>query len=1200
MTVFMAQIAAAQTTDVIRGRVTDPDNKPIEGVAVRATSYLGQITKNATTDKNGRYTIIFINGEGDYWLNFIKLGFAPRRFEVKKIGDEEVLLGDARMSSAIVPLDAVNVVGQRDRALPNRNSKDPDVGGGDRALTNGGVSPDAEGNLAAMAAAVAGFQLIPGLDGAPDMYSVLGLSGDQNNVTFNGLGSGISALPPDVFATTSINPYPFDVSKGGFSGAQISIQTIPGSNFSRRFFTNANIAPPLEWADQTAAAQGQKYTNVRVGGNGAGPIVLDEVFYNGAYNFSRRLADAQSLLTAGPVGLTAAGVAHDSVARLLSFLNQRGIPSRAAAAPGTQTQDSFQGLLNVDVAPSASGTGNSFTFGVAGNYQQSKPVDRGGLLLATPSHGNETTFWGANASVTHMNYFGFGILSKTTLGFGAQANASDPYQEIPEGLVRVASTLPSGGSVVRSLAFGGNTTETSTSSRAVQLSNQLTWYSLDNTHTLRVMSTVAHDAFDSDVGQRLAGSFLFNSLAELEAGTPASFSRTLSATKQSGRQLVGAVSLGDYWRPTPTLQVQYGLRVDANRFLTHPSLNPWVQSTFALRNDGVPSRAYLSPRIGLQWAYGKASQISYAPGAARPPQAVVHAGIGIFQNMAPSQFIASALGATGLPSSTRSISCVGAAAPTPNWNSFLTDAASIPSVCADGTAGTIFSSAAPTVTLFDAGFRQPRSLRAAADWSGPVLDNRFVLGVQGIVSSGLDQQGFIDVNTRRTASFALSHEGGRPVYADAGTIVPATGSIAAGAGRVSRDFQRMLLQRSDLATRARQVSINLKPVTAKPRLKWDLTYTLLDVREQFFGFSSTSGDPFAKAWGSSLITPRHGVQFRWIDYPIFDVVYLTTNLFINSGQRFTPMIAGDVNGDGAINDRAFVSSSDPAIAALLRDGAPAARACLQQALNQLASRGSCVGPWTIQNALQIRFNPRKIGLPKRANLSLTVMNPLGLADLALHGESDTRGWGQRIPPDQNLLYVRGFDPATRQFKYDVNQRFGSTRPSESMTHALPFVSFGVTIDLGVPRERQLLTQRLDAGRRRTGLRANSETMKNFGTAAIPNPMAMILTQQAELRLTRSQADSLATISRRFSVFADSVWTPVANELAALPDDYRTGDAYSRYVSARERTIDYLLTLVPGVKGILTASQERRLPLQISNFLDRRVLEFLRSSTMGDR
>ena len=251
------------------------------------------------------------------------------------------------------------------------------------------------------------------------------------------------------------------------------------------------------------------------------------------------------------------------------------------------------------------------------------------------------------------------------------------------------------------------------------------------------------------------------------------------------------------------------------------------------------------------------------------------------------------------------------------------------------------------------------------------------------------------------------------------------------------------------------------------------------------------------------------------------------------------------------------------------------------------------------NALQVKFNPRKIGLPKRTTVILTVSNPAGLVDLAVHGAADAHGWGQTIPPDENLLFVRGFDPAAREFRYEVNQRFGSTRPRESMTHALPFISLGVGIDLGVPRERQLLTQRLDAGRKRPGDRANAESMKNLGTSSIPNPMAMILTQQADLRLTRAQADSLATLSYKFSVFADSVWTPIAERLASLPAGYAHSEAYRRYVSARERTVDYLLTLIPLANGVLTTSQRRRLPLQISNYLDRRVLEFLRSSTLGD-
>src|ERR1043166_542313 len=164
----------AQQTDIIRGRVTGPDSLPAQGVEVRATSYAGNITKTASTDRSGRFTIIFINGEGDYWLDFRKLGLAPKRFEVKKIGDEEVLIANVRMTSTIIALDAVNVTAERARALPGRTSN-PDVSGGDRPLTNNMLPPDQAGNLAAMAAAVAGLQLLPGFDGGAGLLSVPGL-----------------------------------------------------------------------------------------------------------------------------------------------------------------------------------------------------------------------------------------------------------------------------------------------------------------------------------------------------------------------------------------------------------------------------------------------------------------------------------------------------------------------------------------------------------------------------------------------------------------------------------------------------------------------------------------------------------------------------------------------------------------------------------------------------------------------------------------------------------------------------------------------------------------------------------------------------------------------------------------------------------------------------------------------------------------
>jgi hypothetical protein len=1202
--VGVAPVLGAQT-DVIRGQITSVDGKPLAGARVKVSSYQGDVEKSATTDNNGRFTVVFINGEGDYWIDLTKIGFAPKRIEVRKVGEEAVMLANVRMSDVGATLGTMEVTGERTRALPTRNGTDLDVGGGDRALTATNVDPDQAGNLAAMAAAQAGFQIIPGLDGAADAFSALGLSGDQNNTTFDGLGSGVTALPPDILVTTSLRPYTFDVSLGGFSGAQTAIQTIPGTNISRRLVTTAGILPPLEWGNQNALAQGAKYTNVRLGGNAAGPIVPNQAFYNLAYNFQRNSSDLQTLLNTSPVGLTAAGVSPDSAQRFVNLLRGQGIPVDRAGLSGVRSRDAAQLSGNLDLIPSASGTGSSFTIGGAGNYQRSKPVGRGTLLLTTPAHAGETSFWGANATVVHSIYLWSAVLSKTTLGFAASGNSTSPYESIPEGTVRVNSLLTDGSASVKPLLFGGGSTESSLSNQSLQLSNQLSWYTTDNRHALKFMSSVTRDAFRNNVAPNLLGAFSYNSLADLQAESPASFVRTLSATTRAGSQLAGSASLGDSWRPTTGLQVQYGVRADANRFLSTPAFNQDILNTFGVSNRTVPNRVYFSPRIGTQWYYGDSPEVQYAPGSARPPRAVIHAGVGVFQNMVQSQLIGTAVSSTGLPDATQSISCVGAATPIPDWDAFLSNPNAIPTQCADGSAGSVFATASPNVMLFDPRFHQQRSVRGAADWSGPVLDNRFALGLQTIVSSGLDQQDQIDVNLNPTARFTLAAEGNRPVFVDPSAIVPTTGSVAIAGSRASSAYQHVWMEQSALKLDSKQLSINITPVTANAMLHWQATYTFLDARQTFNGFTSTAGNPFDVEWAPSLQAGRHQVTLQWSNFPIRDIVYLSTFVRLTSGQRYTPMIAGDVNGDGLLNDRAFIvgpgEASNPAgaaaMTALLANATPSARRCLRQQTNTLASYGSCQAPWTANGALAIRFNPQKIGLPKRTTVSLVVQNTLALADVVLHGGNGLRGWGENLPPDQSLLFVRGFDPLTRQFMYDVNQRFGSTRPQQSAGYALPYVSLNVSVDVGVPRERQGLSQRLDLGRGVEGTKLAAAALAAFGKTTIPNPMGFILQQSDSLHLTRLQADSLATLSRSFTTFADTVWAPVGRYLAALPNDYSSGEAYGRYVTARERTVDYLLTLVPHVKRLLTPAQRRKLPPQVANFLDERVLRFLRSSTM---
>src|SRR6266699_2238606 len=89
---FMPRLARSQQTDVIRGQVTGPDSTAIEGVNVTVTSISGNVSRTAKSDSRGRFTVTFPGGDGDYMLQFASLGYAAKRFEVKRSADEDVLI----------------------------------------------------------------------------------------------------------------------------------------------------------------------------------------------------------------------------------------------------------------------------------------------------------------------------------------------------------------------------------------------------------------------------------------------------------------------------------------------------------------------------------------------------------------------------------------------------------------------------------------------------------------------------------------------------------------------------------------------------------------------------------------------------------------------------------------------------------------------------------------------------------------------------------------------------------------------------------------------------------------------------------------------------------------------------------------------------------------------------------------------------
>ena len=1198
-------VAAAQGVDVIRGQVTGPDGVPIENANVTATSVSGGVNRFARTDAGGRFTITFPGGEGDYFMGFTAIGFSPRRFEVKRTADQEILVADARMQRAAAMLDTVRVAADRNR-VGRGDGKQPDISGTEQTATNAAVAANQQGDLNAIAATIPGVTSVTGADGDPAGFSVLGLSADQNSTTLNGNPFSSSSIPRDANVSTSVVTTPYDVSRGGFSGAQFNIRTGPGSNFIRRSNSLNLDSPSLQWTDPTARALGQQYTNVSLGGALAGPIVMDKAFYNVAYQLGRRSNDLYSLLNTNPVGLQSAGISADSVARLIDLLQQAQVPTLVnGASPSSRLNDNGSLFGSMDFTPPSSSTGQ--TFNVAFNGFWSRQTPAGPLTSEFPAHSGDRTSWNGGVNGTHTAYVKT-LLSETNIGVSGNQQYGSPYSNLPNANVLVNSSFADGTSSVTQASFGGNPfLGTSGRNLGVNAGNQLSWFSKNNKHRIKFTSEVRQDAYQRDQTTNALGTFYFNSLADLAANRPTSFMRALSPRVQSASQASGAISLGDSYKRSPDLQIQYGVRVDANRFSTSPLFNPDIQTAFGRRNDETPNRVYASPRIGFSWTYGAATQIAAFDGAARAPRAVVRGGIGVFQNMPQSSLVGGAIDNTGLPGAIQQLTCVGSAAPTPDWNAYVRDRATIPTTCADGTTGGVFANSAPNVTMFAKDFAAPRSVRGNLQWNGPILGNRFSATVEGTYSHNVNQSSFVDLNFSGVPRFMLAGEDLRPVYVLPASIVPATGAIASRDARVSDVFNRVSEQRSDLVGESRQLRLGLNPTNFSSNFTWNASYVYANNREQVRGFSSTTGNPLSVEWSRANFDSRHQITYN-LGYNFFDAVRVNWFGRFSSGSTFTPLIQGDVNGDGYNNDRAFIfeptSAADPAVASairtLLESGSASARDCLASQLGRLATRNSCQGPWTSSANLNISFNPTKIRLPQRATLSFSVNNPLGAADLLLHGQGNLRGWGQFAFPDQTLLYVRGFDPLAKSYKYEVNPRFGSTNPQFSQFRQPVTLTMSLRVDVGPSRERQTLTQQLDRGRTRDGQKMSEQMIKGmYGSGGVLNPMSQLLRQSDTLELSGMQADSLASMNRAYTVRLDSIWSGVARELAALPTNYDQNDAYSRYKRAREASVDMLIALAPTINGLLTPDQKRKLPALVASHLDRRYLAGIRSGTAGN-
>jgi hypothetical protein len=1189
---------AQQTPDVIRGRVVDDSSRAV-AATVMITRGPDRLTQQTTTDSTGRYQIRFEQGTGDYLIYVTAQGFKPVRRRVTRETTEREFVADFSLSRDVAMLDAMKVVA--DKAVRATNNVSPtslEPGSSEKWQdgVNGAIPPSSAGDLNAIAGLMSNITMT---GSGP---SILGSGAESNLTTLNGMGLSAGAIPRAANTQTRVTGATFDPTRGGFAGANIDVRLGPGSRFYQRRNGFLTLDPQaLQFTDEIGRSLGARSGGVRASLGADGEMIRQAATYNVAIDAGRSTSDPATLLDADADALLRAGVAPDSVARLVAVAGPLGLTVGNRAVPSSRVHDAVSFLSRFD---DTRDTLRTRALTAYAGYTRDGALNFG--PLAAPSASGERKEQTIGGQLTFGDYVGEGrrVLTESRFAASAVHTQTSPYRELPGVNVLVRSSALDASSDITGITLGGAPyLSTDDTKWTAEGANETTWMAGGRRHRFKTQLWARADGTRSDGVPNQLGNFTYNSIADLAAGKPASFTRTLSQPEREGSVWNSAAAIAHQWSPTRFFSMLYGARVEADGFMGAPASNPALEQALGVQTGAAPLKVHISPRIGFSYTYNRDKENGNGTNQTpvgryyRTTSGVIRGGIGDFRDLLHPNILADASASTGLPGGTSVLSCVGAAVPTADWEKYASDPTSIPTQCVAGSG--VLAESAPSVTLIGKDYDVPHSWRASLDWNTSWKSWLLRAGVLG--SYDLSQPGIVDGNFSGVQRSSLASEGNRPVYVTSASIDPSTGAVSASESRRSDQYGRVSIRSSDLRGYGGQLNLGLAPDVFKFRggasFYGSLNYTLQATKREFRGFDGASfGDPREKEWSVGQNDARHAIVFSSGFYTN-KIGAVTMFARAQSGLPFTPIVQGDINGDGRSGDRAFIP--DPAhetdvnvaaqIRSLLANGSGTAQGCLNQYLGKVADRNGCRGPWT--QSFNVQWRPV---MPQRwdgrVTPSIYFQNVLAGVDQLVHGADNLRGWGSPSYVDPVLLVPRGFDASANRFRYDVNPRFADTRPNRNLA-LNPFrIVIDFSLQLSTNYDLQQLRRAVEPIRVDSGWqRRSADSLAAFYLSNTSSVFKALLLESDSLFLSASQIRDLRRADSVFSARVRGVYIPLGQFLsrgqggagkAELDSVQTTSKAYWKIFWEQPEIADSLVTpsqkeLFPLLKNMAATPMESR-------------------------
>jgi hypothetical protein len=1025
--VLVHRAVVGQATDAtIQGLVADTTGRPLDLTVIDLLHQPTGRHLTVTTDRTGRFAFWQIPIGGPYLLRARRIGYRPAEERVANllVGDHRWI--DVRLTPSPVALQPL-VVSEETAARADR-------AGGSTVIEPRQIRslPTANYNYSDLASLspLAGPQLsLGGQKWTQTEYRLDGVR-STNVLRAGEYNAGPFGPPLEAIREFEVNTNVYDVTEGRQGGGEVAAVTKTGTNtWESTAFTSyrsQSLGAAADYQGRTRDAR--PFTTVFWGGSIGGPIVRDRLHLFAALERQ----DGSSPLLVGlldtPAAEVAAGIARDSLARIVSILSSKyGTSSpndQLGRLPRSPTATSLFGRLDWSLSPTEQLTARHL-FSRWDN-PLSGGVDQPIALREARSDFSSTEH---QAFASLRSTFSARSQNELRLGISSSERKLVPVsQGVPRGFVQVRSTLPDGTTGNTTIQFGGNRLAPDLSREwQVQLSDR--WYRQLGAVDLTVGTDNAMSGLNTTIAESQTGLFTFPSIAALDNELPTRFQRTVPLTGAAPASALTVLDVSAFaqaaWRPSAKLAVKAGFRWDGTGSLSRPAANPLVLSALGKRTDVLAGDWFtLSPRAEIVWD----------PNA--DGSRIVRLGAGLFAANLPAYEYHNELLNTGL--TLADIDLRGSAVPAPDFPEYRSNPSTVPGVPAG-------LGVAPFVNLVGDDFKSPTTWKTSLSYRHR-LSSAFTATVSGMASWTRNQYYFVDRNLRSAPAFILDNEGGRGVYVPASTIT-ATGLADVHNATANPSLARVLSLESPGRGRAYSATAELsfRPRSGRGRL--DLSYAWTNAYDNStFGcclartaasFTPILTDPrdLASTWAPSDLEVRHRiVASGFVDGPWKSL--LAGRLVAQSGRRFSLTVDGDLNGDEVNgNDLAFLfDPSNPSTPAdvgasmqrILANPNNLAAGYIRDHLGQVATRNALVLPWSVRLDLRLA---KALPIPGRSRITAIVdlFNALNLVDSDWGAERQLPlGISSQNPIVNriNLLRIVGFDQATRRYTYAVNELAG--------------------------------------------------------------------------------------------------------------------------------------------------------------------------------